>query len=466
MPATQSQLREKALGIVLATEATPAVRSAAIRSTAAGLGVPTRQVRQWVREAEDDQVVPTWAKIIAVGLLVLLAWSPHLRKDIPAPLPIELLLLPLWWPATRRAPAFAPLMWLVGVALASGFWLAVWNGSDHAYTHGGMIATTSLVLSVFLGVGVILWARTVLGLRWTGVAFAVGLLMSAAQTASSGLAATNPWKFAWSLPVTLLLLSLLAPVRSRLVQVLALGGLALSGVTNDARSFFGMCLFTAGLVIWQGLPAGQPGRLRRITPAVLLAGLLALVYWGGTKLLLDGALGSGLQERSQAQVLKSGSLLAGGRPEWTATWQLMHERPLGFGLGSVPTSSDIVVAKTGLSKVLEDYDSGYVDKFMFGGAFKLHSVAADLWVNLGVLGLLLALVVAVILLGSLVRALADRTASAVVIFTTVVAVWFLAFGPIVSNLGDIGLALGLTLLVRDAPGSGAPGPEPAGHGPG
>ena len=74
---------------------------------------------------------------------------------------------------------------------------------------------------------------------------------------------------------------------------------------------------------------------------------------------------------------------------------------------------------------------------LFGGAFKLHSVTADLWVSLGLLGLLLAAVVAVLLVGSLARSLAERDANMLVTFTTVVSIWFLLFGPIVSNLGFV-----------------------------
>lgn len=435
---------------MLATEPTSEVRSAAVRQAAASTGVPARELRRLVRQMEATDATPTWARVLAVGLLVVLAGGPHLKMEIPSVLPLEVATLPLWWPTAARSRWFPALMALVGFALASGLWLSVWNGDDHAWSHRNAVATSTLVLAVFLGVGVVLWSRTVLGLRGTGLAFTFGAFVNAAQSVGSGLAAQNPWKFAWSLPVALLILSLTVRMRSRLLQAALLAALGASGAANDARSFFGFCLITAGLVIWQGLPRGESTPLQKVSPVLLIGGLLALAYWGGTKLLLSGALGQGLQERSQAQVVKSGSLLAGGRPEWTASWQLMHERPFGFGLGSVPTSQDIFVGKTGLSSVLQDYNNGYVDHFMFGGAFKLHSVTADLWVSLGLAGLLLALAVAAVLIASLSRALAERRAVALVTFCTVVALWFLLFGPIVSNLGFIGVAVGLALPLSDA----------------
>jgi hypothetical protein len=92
---------------------------------------------------------------------------------------------------------------------------------------------------------------------------------------------------------------------------------------------------------------------------------------------------------------------------------------------------------------------GYAEHYMFGGQFKLHSVAADLWSHFGLVGVGLAVVIAGLLTDALTRVLSDRTGTALLVFAIALALWDLAFGPIYSNLRYITLALGLALYRRD-----------------
>src|SRR5690606_37117394 len=99
-------------------------------------------------------------------------------------------------------------------------------------------------------------------------------------------------------------------------------------------------------------------------------------------LLTGGYLGSEAQERTTQQIETSGSLLIGGRPEFAATRHLVESRPEGFGLGVVPAWEDIRTARHGLAEVNVELEPVRL-RYMFGGQFRLHSIAADLWAACG-----------------------------------------------------------------------------------
>jgi hypothetical protein len=167
-----------------------------------------------------------------------------------------------------------------------------------------------------------------------------------------------------------------------------------------------------------------------------------------SELLVSGALGSAVQARTSQQIADSGSLLLGGRPEWTVTLALMQHAPLGLGLGTVPNATDLLVAKDAIAVAHIPTAQNYLEHYLFNGSVELHSVIADLWTNLGVVGLLLGLTILVLLVGNFVVLLGRRRAHPLACFVVVAAVWYLAFGPLLSNLPDVMLALGVVLQLR------------------
>jgi hypothetical protein len=233
-----------------------------------------------------------------------------------------------------------------------------------------------------------------------------------------------------------------------LVTVAALGLLGLVSVVNDYRSAFAFCAVAAILVLWQSRPVSGRRRAPWWLTVPALAGLAATGYWGITQLLLSGALGSELQKRSLTQVRQSGSLLLGGRPEWTATWALMKDRPFGFGLGVVPTAHDIDVAKAGLAVVHIPTADSYLEHQLLSTGVHMHSIIADLWGALGPLGVVFGLALAGLMVHGLVDALGRRQASGLVCCLVPMALWFLAFGPLQDNMPTVTLVVGLLLLPR------------------
>jgi hypothetical protein len=238
-------------------------------------------------------------------------------------------------------------------------------------TSSSAVPMTITLVGTLLGVGLLVWGRDVLGLDRVVLWYGVGLAL--AFSPATTLFASNPWKFGFALPVTVIALAL----ASRLGRPWELGALAVLTVVaalNDFRSAFGLLLLATLLVFGQMVVSR---RGRRLSPAAVLVGLGALglsVFQLGQALILDGYLGAETQARSVEQLRSSGSLVLGGRPELAATFALMRHHPWGFGVGSVPTAEDVQVAKEGMASIGYQPDNGYVERFMFGGHFELHSV--------------------------------------------------------------------------------------------
>lgn len=394
------------------------------------------------------------------AVLALAAVGADLRLPMATTsgLVVTVLLLPVWLPVLRRYRGGVPLAVLVVVGLVCGLLLARRAAGGHGFAPLEAAATAGAVLTGLGTVGLLLWARTVLPVRPLATAFGVGMLVHGLLRISGS---ANPFKFELSLPLTIIVLSLALGRRRPGASVTALGVLGLLNIVNDARSAFAFCLAAAGLVLWQARPTSRTGRAVRWGRGALLVGTAgATAYALLTDLLLSGALGSGLQARTATQVAQSGSLLLSGRPEWTATWALMREQPMGFGLGTVPSPADVQVAEAGLAVVNDPTAEGYLHNYLLAGRFELHSVVADLWTNLGPVGLVLGLTMAGLLGVSAATLLARRRASALVCFLVPTALWFLAFGPLPTDLDVISLALGVALLPREGTVAEASGPDP------
>nr|WP_284288160.1 hypothetical protein [Angustibacter aerolatus] len=274
-------------------------------------------------------------------------------------------LAPVWIGTLRRYRA-APLLLLGAVVLVvSGVVLAQWSGETHRVNHTNLRLDAILIVTAFGGLGLLLWARTVVPLRWVAAAYGLGWI---AHSVLAGFGTQNPWKFGLALPTAVVVLSLCWGRRALLLVALTV--LALLGAVNDYRAYTGFCLLVAAAVVWQGARRGGSRRPARLVTLVLLALVVVAGYYLGTAALTQGVLGEATAERTQTQIRQSGSLLAGGRPEWTATVRLMSERPLGYGFGVVPTTHDVSLGRQALAPLHIPTIDGYAEHFMFGGEFK------------------------------------------------------------------------------------------------
>lgn len=386
-------------------------------------------------------------EILAFGAVAAITLAFPLKDAITSATVVSVALAPVWWRATKQFVGARVLIGLGALALASGLWLSALATSDHAVNPLVVRSTTFLMIGGFCSIGLILWARTVLSLRVVGLAAAAGIIARLAVVEPPN--PVNPWKHGISYALIVLLLALVLRNRPRPVEIVLLLGLAVASALNDSRSAFATLLLTALLVAWQLRPTTMGRKTSALATIALFAGVAACVYSVGTTLILDGYLGESTQQRSQAQVEASGSILLGGRPEWGASIALSQDRPIGFGVGVIANLDDILVAKSGMADLNYDPNNGYVENYMFGSEIKLHALVADLWANFGIPGLVLAGAMLGITIWSLATLVARRTAPALVIYLTCLFLWNFAFGPILSSMPGLVLGLGLLLVRRD-----------------
>jgi hypothetical protein len=352
------------------------------------------------------------------------------------------LILPVCLSAVAPFRYARTLIVLAVLAVVGGTGMALLASDSYRIDHVVAISQAVLILTGFLSVGVLLWAARVLTIARTGLLYGVGKLVGVLMDHGSW--DTNPWKFAFALPTAIVVLSLVGR-RSIVTQGVTLGLLGVVSAAFDYRSFFGFCMLCGVLLAWQRIGGWKPPR-PKVAPIVAVGAMGIVMYYLGTSLLVDGVLGQKLQQRSEAQIQASGSLLLGGRPEWTGTVRLMELRPEGYGLGVVPGRDEVIAVKAGFASINVQYNNGYVEHFMVGPTFRLHSVVADFWADAGVFGLLLCAFVLFILVEAFTVRLATRTATPLFIFMAVLALWDLAFGTSYSNLPDVTLALALALF--------------------
>lgn len=399
---------------------------------------------------------------LAVGALALLGAQVHVQYTITAGAIVALILSPLWISALshyRTARMFA----LGGlVVLLSGLWLSELTKVDHAVSSQFVISDAAILLELVVSACVVMWARLLIPLWTVGLAYGLGLL--AGLFLNGGPGGLNAWKFGYAIPVIVIALSAVAGLRRRRgVEVLVLLLLAGVSAVNDARSLFAELGLTATFVLWQLIPRGRTVRAGIARTLVVFAAAALAAYNIGTSLLVDGYLGAGAQARTVQQLDTSGSVILGGRPEIAGSVSLIEARPWGFGLGVKPSLSDIAVAKTGMKSIGYEPDNGYVERYMFGTTFELHSVTADLWAAYGIPGLAFAGFLLFLLVRSLAIGLAQREAPAIAIFLTILSLWNLFFSPLYTSAVTLSLAIGITMLRRQTVGAHSPLPELGGN---
>ncbi|MFP7833515.1 hypothetical protein [Marisediminicola sp. LYQ134] len=391
----------------------------------------------------------TMNRIAAGAAIVALAARVEIIHGVTIGFIVCILLAPLWLRVLAKYSGAWTLLIVGLVAIASGLWLTEFSSVDHAVSLSVMLRNSSLVGEIVFGAGVIMWARTLMSDHSVGLLFGLGLLASVSP--SSPLFATNPWKFGFSVAVTVIVLALAQRIGKRWLEVVLLAALVVISAVTDGRSSFGIVLIALVLVAWQS----RPSSLSRPRSAVAIAsggaGLILAVYALGQALILDGYLGEATQQRTAEQVNAAGSIIVGGRPEIAATLALMRDSPWGFGSGTQPSLSDILAAKSGMADINYAPNNGYVERYMFGSQFELHSIAGNLWAAFGLAGIALAAVMIVLVVRGMSVGIATSAASGLFLFVALKTLWNLPFSPLSSSAPLLILALGLAMTARGTP---------------
>jgi hypothetical protein len=393
-----------------------------------------------------DPYAKATALIVQVAVVVV-GFHLKLGYGILASLPLALVLLPLWLRAVWQY-TFAQLLTVLMVGAAvSGLVLSAIAAQDHEINPASRVQMTGLLLSGAAALVLILWARREIPLHRVVALYGFGGVVGAVVDGRIS------WKYGVALPATFLVLGLLERSGSRVRVALAVTALGIVGVLDDYRSYFAFCLLAATLTMWQTRPPGADRPLSRWWPVIILAAIGMAVYLLMTALMTSGYLGEEVQTRTVEQIEQSGWLLAGGRPEWAATTELMSLRPSGYGAGVLPNLEDIHTASAGLESINIGLNLER-DRYMFGTEFRLHSIVADLWVRFGFVGVALAATILVAVVRSLSFSLARRTAATSVILAAVLVLWSLAFEPSYTYWVPVCVGIGLVLVPEDRDGQG------------
>ena len=414
----------------------------------------TRRWRRTISTAsgapQDSALLPT---IVAVVAAMAAAMRAQYGPGLTICLIVGVVLAPVWVTNLKRFRHARPLLLVGAGAIVWGAALTQLDTTRATWT-SLLIVQSLMLLSFLCSIGMLLWARSLIGTGATVTAFGVGGLVNIVLVGGNP---ANLWKYSLAIPVALIVLGIATMRNSRVLELIALVIVAGVSAVSDSRSMTAFLLLTAVLVLWQMTSKGT-GRLRP-RPWQTILGLAALglsAFLLFQALILDGVLGDAAAERTQAQINTSGSLIAGGRPEMGAAVGLISAQPWGYGSGTVPTSNDVWLAKTGMSALNYDPNNGYVERYMFGAKFEVHSVLGDLWIRYGPLGAVFALTICVLAVYATARHVSLRTAPAALIFLTALGVWDTFFSPMLTSYTTLALMTALALApatVRSRRGS-------------
>lgn len=381
------------------------------------------------------------AQWTALALCLLVGMRTVIGSGVSVGTVAAVLSLPIWLPALRRYRSAGLLVGLGVFSALFGVWLGQVSAADHGLKFPDHISFAIDMIGLVASVGVLLWARQKLRIATIGLMYGIGMLVSA--VAMDAYDPSNPWKFGIGFPATVIILAISARFTNRSVDVVVLGLLAAAAVATDSRYRFATLGIAAFLVLWQMVLGRSGPRGSAFATVILFVTIAAFTYNLLSTLLVEGYLGEQAQARSISQIEQSGSLIVGGRPELAATAALMANRVWGFGTGVLPTLQDIGIAKTGMASIGYQPDNGYVDGYLFGSGFELHSVIGDVWASFGLAGIAFCVVAIIIVVGGFATVIAARTATGLLLVVSISTMWNLFFSPLGGSYGTLVLAIGL-----------------------
>lgn len=404
------------------------------------------RARQW--RAAASPVVGGALPAMALLCLVGLATSSMVFKFLAVG--CGLAILPVWVTKQVKMETGRALLLGVGLALVNGAVLAAVAADEGRLSPTIAAETTIKFLLGVVCLGAVVWARDRYSDAMITCTLACTMLLSRLAAPESW--ATNPWKYAFGLPVALLALSFVRR-RSTRTQVCVLLTLGLVGVAFDHRSFLGICWAGALLLLASAALRRGVSQRKVMSAAVLLSLIGALAYRLLEVLILSGRLGAELARRSADQIDAGTGLILGGRPELLATGYLFWRGPAGRGPGVLPAPVDVATVQDGIARAGGDPNLAFALNYMLGDGFHLHSLLGDLWVNFGIAGMALVGMCVAIVVRGLVRAWsAPDERSALIFFLLIQAAWSLPFGTIDTGWVPTALCVGLVLRRRPVHG--------------
>lgn len=388
---------------------------------------------------------------LAVALAVLIAVREEVAGSVALGDCVALVSLPLTWSAVKRMRAFTWVLVLACLAVAAGLTLSL-VASDE-FVVDGSIRRSLLVTAAALpaAVSAFVWASRRIGPDSTAAAFGAGMVLDNLSLLET---TDNAWKYGLGAAVTVFATAMVQNAGRRF-QVLVVAGLVVSFLAADARSTSGFLLLALVALMWQSVAAYLPVRdwsptRLQFSQSFLLTGMTAAALVGVMAASLAGYLGEDAQTRTAAQTAASTNPILAARPELGASWALLSRHPLGYGAGVLPRYEDIRIAMDGMKALGYNPDNGYVENYMFGHGFELHSGLVDAWIALSVPGAALTVLAVLMPARSLWRNLGTLRLQLWLLVALLITTMNVAVGPLVVTVPFLSLVIGAA-LVDEAP---------------
>jgi len=387
--------------------------------------------------------------IAAVILAALIAVPSPISVNLSLGGAISLALTPVTLPTLWRNVRGRWLL-IATLALVPMGWLVAQNSllqdNGRTFSIQAFLYQSALPVGISASMVGAYWCITKLGIqRFLLLSFA-GLLAAEPSTFSQD----NAWKYGLALPISMLVILLVARNRLLLGLVVTPFLVAVS-IIADFRSWTAILGITAVLVVFARsrwtLPS--PSRVASLGLVTFAAGLA--VAWLTIQASTAGLLGDYLEQRTKNQLEASnGNLILGGRPEWGAAIALWRENPLGIGIGVTPSTDDYWLAIRSMplgSRGLQEI-SNVATSFQ-QGQVNFHSTFWTFWGIYGVAGLLFSILALTYVVHATMLAVARLTCPnvrAAVVLLMLSSIWDFLFSPTVAAQLAVALATALHLF--------------------
>ncbi len=365
---------------------------------------------------------------------------------------LSLLLAPVTLSALWRDTRGRLLLCAILVLVPTGYLIAeisLFEDPGRTFINRVFLYQAALPVGVLASVMGAYWCITILGLRRFLLLSFSGLLATAAFTARED----NPWKYGLALPISMLVMLILARNRP-LFGLVVIPLLAAVSIQADFRSWTAILCIAAVVVVLAGnrwAPLSAP-RVLSIGFVTVAAGVV--IAWLITQAALAGMLGGYVNQRTSAQLESAnGNLLLGGRPEWGAAIALWRENPLGIGIGVAPSYHDYWLAIRSMpfeSQGLQEIST--VAAYFLRGEVNFHSTFWTFWGIYGVAGIVFSVLALVYLIHASIIAAAQLrqfSVRAAVVLFMLASLWDFLFSPTV--VAQLALALATALHVINVP---------------
>ncbi len=331
---------------------------------------------------------------------------------------VWLLMFPVMIFVLRRARVFRIVALLAGFILVGaplGNFLA--GGSAGTVpSWDWLIRPIGLLLSVVA----LEWSAQYVGLR-NAVLLAIPapMIFDWISRSSQG----NDWKYALSVWVTVG--AIIAVYRKSYAWKLpVLVFLVLVSALNGTRGIIAMLAIAVAVDL-----LARGGRTRSHRTALAIIGSVTAAT-AAFQLAITGVFGASIKQTMLAQTeFGPLSILRSARPESGGNLSLVFQDPLRFVISESVSAEQAATIRDSFAQVSRDPNSNYVVQNVLRGA-ELHSLAADLWFHLGIVGLLIAIAAAWLFVSTAIRGIWMPTNLTLLgTFISLRVIWDLMFSP-------------------------------------